>query len=161
MKESTLDYIFATIQIENFITEQINEASDHQILIRESETEMVKKWKLYKISKTKRIPNKEDLEKLINSEWPLEIFKELRKSEKIEQLIRSKLYTKKKICYKINNSQDWEKNMKIDSKFKQWRIYKKTHWITWRKKYKLEELLQQAQPNIKIQKEWCNRKADI
>ena len=51
--------------------------------------------------------------------------------------------------------------MKIDNKFKQWRIYKKTHWIKWRKKYKLEELLQQAQPNVKIQKEWCNRKADI
>ena len=113
MKESTLDYIFATKQIENLKTEQVNEASDHQILIREIETEMVKKRKLYKISKTKRIPNKENLEKSINSEWPLEIDKELGKRAKIEQLIRPKLYTKKNICYKINNSQDWEEIRKL------------------------------------------------
>ena len=68
MKESTLDYILATKQIENLKTEQVNEASDHQILIGEIETEMVKKRKLYKILKTKRIPNKEDLENLVNSE---------------------------------------------------------------------------------------------
>ena len=59
-KESTLDYILATKQIANLKTEQVNETSDHKILIGEIETKMVKKRKHYKISKTKRIPNKED-----------------------------------------------------------------------------------------------------
>ena len=160
MKESTLDYILATKQIENIKTEQVNEASDQQILIGEIETEMVKKIKLYKISKIKRIPNKEDLEKLVNSEWPLEIDKKLGKRAKIEQLLRSKLYTKKNICYKINNSQDWEEILKLITDSNKEEYIKKTHWIKWRKKHKLEELLQQVQPNIKIQKERCNCKAD-
>ena len=113
MKESTLDYILATKQIENLKKVQVNEASDHQILIGDIETEMVRKRKLYKISKTKMILNKEDLEKLVNSEWPLEIDKELGKRTKIEQLLRPMLYTKKNICYKINNSQDWEEIWKL------------------------------------------------
>ena len=50
--------------------------------------------------------------------------------------------------------------MKIDNRLKQRKIHIKTIWIKWRKKHKLEELLQQAQPNIKIQKERCNSKAD-